>query len=137
MVMRHGADLGVWDFPRWHIRYPQARGAPLVQLVSGDDCRKLLRYAQQRPSAKSFGICICLTTGIRIGELCALTWDDMDLAAQELHVRKTYSRIYTPELQKHTSLHMGAPKTGTSVRDIPLTKPLCRLAFELRRPCAS
>lgn len=67
------------------------------------------------------GILTALHTGLRIGELCALTWRDIDLEAGILHVRSNIQRVHdydSPE--KKTKLVVMTPKTSCSVRDIPI-----------------
>lgn len=69
---------------------------------------------------KNFGILLCLNTGLRIGELCALKWKDIDLDRKIIHVTKTLQRIYVPNKQGKTDIIIASPKTSTSVRDIPV-----------------
>lgn len=69
---------------------------------------------------KNFGILLCLNTGLRIGELCALKWKDIDLNRKIIHVTKTLQRIYVPNKQGKTDIIIASPKTSTSVRDIPV-----------------
>lgn len=79
-------------------------------------------------SRKSFelGLLISLGTGIRVGELCGMRWEDIDLDTGVLKVRRTVSRIRNVEEAQaavpggKTILQIGTPKTGSSVRDIPL-----------------
>lgn len=58
-------------------------------------------------------------TGMRLGELRALRWQDLDMAAMKVRVRYAYVRG-----------HMGAPKSRRSVRAIPLAS---RLVSELEQ----
>ena len=64
-----------------------------------------------------FGVLVALYTGLRVGELCALKWDDIE--EDSITVRHTIQR-----LQKNngsgTELFIGAPKTNTSIRKIPI-----------------
>ena len=65
-----------------------------------------------------FGIIVCLYTGLRIGELIALEWSDIDLNEGIMHIGKTtYTSLNSlGQWQKFT----GTPKTKTSDREIPL-----------------
>lgn len=51
--------------------------------------QKKLRKKYLNLNTKNIGYIICLYTGLRIGELLALTWQDIDLSKKELHVTKT------------------------------------------------
>ena len=67
------------------------------------------------------GILISLYTGIRIGELCGLMWDDIDFDSKLLHIRRTMQRIKSePGMGHKTRLVLLPPKTESSYRDIPL-----------------
>jgi integrase len=59
-------------------------------------------------------------TGLRIGEICALKWSDVDLENGILHISKTAMRIQTPTEKSKTAVKITAPKTANSIRDIPL-----------------
>ena len=75
-----------------------------------------------------------ISTGIRIGEICALTWDDIDTENGVIHIRKTIQRIYIRENGiRHTELMIDTPKTATSIRDIPMTKDLLSVLKPLRK----
>lgn len=66
------------------------------------------------------GMLICLYTGIRIGELCALKWKDISLEKKILHIRKTMLRIQTGDGEKKTKVIITPPKSPCSVRTIPV-----------------
>lgn len=83
---------------------------------------------------RNLGIFICLSTGVRIGEICALTWEDIDTENGIIHIRKTIQRIYIRENGvRHTELMIDTPKTATSIRDIPMTKDLLSVLKPLRK----
>lgn len=69
-----------------------------------------------------FGVFLSLYTGIRVGELCALQWEDFDLTLTTLKVRKTMQRIQDTEngAFSKTKIVITEPKSQCSVRDIPL-----------------
>lgn len=73
----------------------------------------------------SFGILICMYTGLRIGELSGLRWEDFDPVSVQFKIRRTVYRIkntaHIPDGDSSkTILCIGSPKTPTSIRDIPL-----------------
>jgi len=72
-------------------------------------------------SAK-LGILLCLYTGLRIGEICALRWGDVDLTSRLIHVRQTVQRLQTddPLVEGKTVLCIGPPKSKSSLRSIPI-----------------
>ena len=70
------------------------------------------------------GIVICLYTGIRLGELLALTWDDIDFNSNLLTINKT---SYSAKLDGKTQIIVDKPKTKKSNRVIPLPNQLVKL----------
>lgn len=68
------------------------------------------------------GVLLSLYTGIRIGELCALKWENIDLTASTLSIRQTMQRIQntSPTATSKTKVIFTQPKSQSSLRDIPL-----------------
>ena len=63
---------------------------------------------------------ICLYTGLRVGEVCALRWKDIDFKNESIQVRHSIQRIPEGGGRGKTRLALGTPKTGNSLREIPL-----------------
>jgi len=72
-----------------------------------------------------------LQTGLRIGEICALTWADLDLKAGLLRVNKTLQRVYLGP--NCTKVVLDSPKTAHSYREIPLSAQLIVQLRPLKR----
>ena len=93
-----------------------------------------MNYIQGHFTFKNLGIYICLSTGLRIGEICALTWDDIDTDMGIITIRKTIERIYIIDGErKHTKLIINTPKTKNSMREIPMTKELTKILKPLKK----
>lgn len=63
-----------------------------------------------------------LQTGLRVGELIGLKWEDVDFKKSVIHVRRTMQ--YVP---KTKSWRIGEPKSKNGARDIPLTAEAIRI----------
>lgn len=84
------------------------------------------------------GIFIALYTGLRIGEVCALSWDDIDFDNQIIHVRHTISRIQINNGPCYeTVLILDIPKTKASVRDIPISPLLLPVLIHMKSQSVS
>lgn len=69
------------------------------------------------------GILLCLYTGLRIGEICALRWQDISADFDVISVRQTLQRIKNSDNQdKKTVIIIDVPKSPNSIRDIPIPK---------------
>jgi integrase len=67
------------------------------------------------------GVLLSLYAGLRIGEICALEWEDLDFENRLIHVRKTVSRISgSGKNMERSTLVITRPKTAASFRDIPI-----------------
>lgn len=64
---------------------------------------------------------VAINTGLRQGELCALTLNDVDFERKEIKVTKTllYQKL---EGDNGKEFHFNPPKTKTSYRQIPMNK---------------
>lgn len=96
----------------------------------------LLKTLTDKMDMCKFGVILSLYTGIRIGELCALTWEDLCLTESVLRVRKTMQRIQETEMEGNhkTKIVITEPKSKCSVRDIPLPPFLVDMARQFSAP---
>ncbi|MCD8103703.1 MAG: site-specific integrase [Lachnospiraceae bacterium] len=78
--------------------------------------------AREEDTAFAVGILLTAYSGIRIGELCALKWEDFDWANGTFHISKTISRINDVDGESDAKTHLviGSPKTDCSNRTIPI-----------------
>lgn len=88
---------------------------------------QLIQAILENLDYRTFGILLCINSGLRIGELCALQWGDIDMNNGILHVTKTLQRIYTGNKKNKTEIIITAPKTPTSIREIPLSNKILSL----------
>ena len=86
-------------------------------------------YVHENFTFKNLGIYICLCTGMRIGELCASRWQNIDMEERVIKVRHIIQRIYITDEgdKKYTKLILDTPKTKESIRDIPLSSDLVKI----------
>ena len=73
---------------------------------------------------KEFAIIFVLYTGLRIGELCALKWDNIDLVNKMIYIDTTLTRIKSNNTVRSTQVVAETPKTDTSIRKIPIHSKL-------------
>ncbi len=101
--------------------------APEIQLLDESEQADLQGYISNHQNRSTLGTALSMTTGIRIGELCALQWRDIDLEKRILTVRKTMQRIQCPTETSKTKLIITDPKSESSQRKIPI--PDCMMSF--------
>lgn len=91
-----------------------------IRLLTNDEEQKLLRIIKDNLNLTSLGIILARMTGLRIGELCALQWKDINLDLKTITVSKTIQRIQTKNGNSKTKLIITEPKSETSKRVIPI-----------------
>ena len=99
--------------------------------------RTLIEALKSDPDETDAGVLTGLFTGIRIGELCALKGDNIDLDSGILHVRETMQRLPVLDAtdgQNKTVIHIDTPKSDCSVRDIPLNPELVKILKPFVKP---
>ena len=102
-----------------------------VQVFSIREQRLVENAAMRARDRRSLGVLLCFYTGIRLGELCALKWGDIDHEAGTLSITKTVSRV--KDFKQHSSaLLVGMPKSKKSARIIPLPSFLLNLSDDLK-----
>ena len=100
---------------------------PEPVLLNAEQLNHLKAYLAANPSLTTMGVALSVYTGIRIGELCALKWADIDLEKRLLSVRKTIQRVQMPQGDRRTSLVITEPKSHNSIREIPIPVCLCEM----------
>ena len=132
MVLKYAAKHGYMPWRQIDINFPTERRQNEVKTLSRADQRRLMDHIQANFSFMNLGIYICLSAGLRIGELCALTWDDLDTDAGVVRISKKLQRIYMKD-KGCTEVIIGTPKSKNSVREIPLAKELQRFIKPLKK----
>lgn len=118
-IIKFAAKHNSISVAEWDIPFPSTTECKSLPVLSVCDQRKLLRHIGASPSSKNIGILLSLCTGMRIGEVCALRWSDIDLTHRIITVSHTTGRIYNADAHKTERL-MTSPKTRNSNREIPM-----------------
>ena len=85
---------------------------------------RLAHHIVNEPDLTGLGVLLTLNSGLRLGELCALRWSDIDLHAGFLRVEREVQRLYE---KGHTRLVVQPPKSESSLRRIPLPTDILSL----------
>ena len=134
MVMKFGVKNEWMTYYEWDIKYPTSSTNKELEVLSVANHRKILNYIQSHFTFTGLGIYISLSTGLRIGEICALKWSDINVTDGTITVSRTIERIYIIEGEKkHTELVINTPKTKNSCREIPMSKELLAMIKPLKK----
>ena len=134
MVMKFGVKNEWMNYYEWDIKYPTNSANKELEVLSVSNHRKILDHIQSHFTFTGLGIYISLSTGLRIGEICALKWNDINITEGTITVSRTIERIYMVEGEKkHTELVISSPKTKNSCREIPMSKELLAIVKPLKK----
>lgn len=128
MIQKFGSKHHFLPIAEWSVKYPTEQRKEELEVLSVDNQRKIMEYVINNFSFRNLGVYISLSTGMRIGEICALKWSDINLKRESICVNRTIERIYiVKDGKRHTELVMGTPKTKNSIREIPIDCELMKL----------
>ena len=134
MVVRFGEKQGWLNHVEWKVKFPANQPKATLPILTKTHQKKLMDYLKDNFTFPNLGILVCLSTGLRIGEVCALKWSDINMDTGLLHVNRTIERIYIVDSDKpHTEIVINTPKTKNSLREIPLSKELLRIFKSLMK----
>lgn len=89
-----------------------------TRVLNSNEQHKLCKFLLKNLSNENLAALICMYTGMRIGEVCGLQWDDFDEHESTLTIKRTVQRI--SDNNGGTQLIVGTPKTNSSFRIIPI-----------------
>lgn len=128
MILKFGAKNKWLTYTPFDIQFPTQREKHPIEALSRADQKKIMNYIQEHFTFRNLGVYIGLSAGMRIGEVCALTWGDIDTDNGVISVNRSIQRIYVIEGgSRRTELILDTPKTKNSVREIPINKDLLRI----------
>lgn len=112
LILKYTEDI--YEISKPKIKFKKVQKKEL-RVLSSQEQMVLERFLLQETNSYKLGVLIALYTGIRIGELCALQWEDVQF--DRIIINKTVQRLKRGE---RTVLCVTTPKTSSSIRDIPI-----------------
>lgn len=113
--------------------YPKDNKENKLYVLTKREQNKITNYVLENINSKNIGLLISLYSGIRIGELCALRWEDVDLKKNSLTINKTIQRVYIKDKDKNISkVIITTPKTKNANREIPINKDFLEILKKVK-----
>ncbi len=131
-ICKFGAKYSIFDNPHWDIVYPSETSTRNLPVLSIANHRKLLGEIVTNPTTQNIGILLALCCGLRIGEVCALRWENVDLVRRVINISVTTGRIYNCESME-TECYTSSPKTKNSNREIPISPILLEALRKVKK----
>ncbi len=99
-----------------------------MRILTKTEQQILCQFIINNPTPKNIGILICMFTGIRVGEVCALQCEDISIFEKTIHIHQTMQRIQTNNNSgEKTKIIVTTPKSQCSIRTIPIPDELIDL----------
>lgn len=98
-----------------------------MRVLTRQEQERLIMAARQAPEPAAFGIIFDLFTGLRIGELCGLRWENVDMESRICKIRETRNRLpnFDDSIETTTSVKTTqTTKTDNSRRTVYLMSGL-------------
>lgn len=89
-----------------------------TEVLDRDSQSVLTSFLLDKTDKIKLGVLICLYTGMRIGELCALKWGDV--SSESIKITKSLQRLSSDGNDSKTAIIISDPKSISSVRTIPI-----------------
>lgn len=127
-ILRYTAKQFPNSFPQIDITYPR-ESKKEMRVLTMDEQKKFVSYLLDEMDECKFGILLSPFTGMRIGELCALQWENISLKDNTIKITSTMQRLQNTnaDAESKTRIIVGAPKSEMSQRTIPLTEQAAEL----------
>lgn len=104
-----------------------------MRILSKSEQEKLCQYLCSEYTPHNIGILLCLYTGLRIGEVCALHWEDISFSNKTLHVHSTLQRIQSNlDSKAKTKIIITEPKSPCSIRIIPIPETVLSILISYK-----
>ena len=113
--------------------YPKDNKENKLYVLTKREQNKITNYVLENINSRNIGLLISLYSGIRIGELCALKWEDVDFKKNCLTINKTIQRVYIKDKDKNISkIIITTPKTKNANREIPINKDFLEILKKVK-----
>ena len=119
------------DKTEFEFKIPRKEKTRKVEVFNFEERKKIYKYIKNNLCDQTLGILICICTGLRIGEICALKWEDVNLRTEVISVNHTIQRIYINTARK-SKIIISSPKTESSRRTIPIAAELMPLLQQFK-----
>lgn len=108
-----------------------------LRVLSSMEQQVLEQYLYADLTLCNLGILLCLYTGLRVGEICALKWGDISFDEQYLYVQRTMQRIQKTNMDdgengNKTMILISVPKSDSSIRKVPIPDKIFQLITEFK-----
>lgn len=135
LIAKYGNQKGICHIDTDGIKRPKSRKKP-VEILDNSALKTIEGILLSFEDPLCLGILFALFSGVRIGELCGIRWEDIDFQLQTVTIKRTIERIANTDkyAQTKTKVIINTPKTESSYRVIPLQQFLVDVLQKNKKP---
>lgn len=124
LILEYGRNCGLALAMEEELPRDKPQNRP-VTVLNVEELRALEETLRLDASLRSLGLRLCLYTGLRLGEVCALRWGDLTSDGRLLRVSRTVQRLRNESgTTPRTVLRLDTPKSSSSARSVPIPSEL-------------
>lgn len=133
MCLKDYEEIHELDIKNRPVKYPIQKQKKEIEVWSKEQQENVMNLVRENLGSETLGYAISLCTGVRIGELCALQWKDVDLQNRMIRINKTLQRIYlkTENEKGISKVIITTPKSEKSIREVPISNVLFELFMKV------
>ncbi len=107
----------------------------IIFILSKEEQNILESKLKEKVNIRKICLLLCLYTGLRVGEVCGLKWEDIDFSNKSLIIKRTIERIKNKDIniKVKTKLIISTPKSDSSIRIIPIPEFIVSLLKKLKK----
>lgn len=135
LIAKYGNKKGICHIDTANVKRPKSTKKP-VEILDNTALAALESILLNFEDSLCLGLLFALFSGVRIGELCGIRWEDINFQLQTVTIKRTIERIANTDksAQTKTKVIINTPKTESSYRVIPLQKFLVDVLQKNKKP---
>ena len=102
------------------------------EAMTKEDTLKFLEYAESLDFGRNYllAVKIMLGTGLRVGEITGVTWDDVDFKNKTINIDKQFTLIAGGGKHEY---HISNPKTESGTRKVPMSDDVLEMMYQHKK----
>lgn len=135
-ILRYAAKKKLFPYIPYDIIFPTGGRKTKLAVLTATEGKKLYEHVTENFSFKNLGVLLAISTGMRIGEICALQWRNINIEEGVITIDQTINRIWMGKGNK-TEVIIDSPKTSNSYREVPISEDLMKMMKPFKKAGAN
>lgn len=120
-ILEYAEDFSISNQCKFKYIGIKNKKSKTIRFLTKSEEKILLHILLNNIDIYKLGVLISLYSGLRLGEICALKWKNIDFKENTIFVEHTMQRIQVSNENKKTNIVITSPKTISSYRKVPIS----------------